>query len=76
MLALNNIVAGVEQQTRSSSVRALGLILDEALVSDERTLLVTYEIANRNPASGLFAMFLYLMLRRRVQDVFSDEDTV
>jgi hypothetical protein len=46
--ALDDLIAGVEQQESSSTISALGLSLGKALVPDQSTLLVTNKTTDRH----------------------------
>ena len=52
MVAVHDIGARAEQQERSRTVRAFGFALSEALVTDERALLVANETTKRHALEG------------------------
>jgi hypothetical protein len=52
MIAVHNICACAEQQECASTVGAFGLALSEALVTDERALLVPNEATKRHALEG------------------------
>jgi hypothetical protein len=52
MIAVYDIGACAEQQERASTICTFGLALSEALVTDERSLLVTNEATKRHALEG------------------------
>jgi hypothetical protein len=52
MIAVHDIGACAEQQERAITICAFGLALSEALVTDERALLVTNEATERHALEG------------------------
>lgn len=55
MLAQNNVLTRAEQEESTSAVCALGLSLLQALVADQRALLITDETADRDALEGSLA---------------------
>jgi len=64
MIAVHNIGTRAEQQERASTIRAFGLALSEALVTDERALLVANETTKRHIFEGSICEFTVHLARR------------
>ena len=64
MIAVHDIGARAEQQERASTICTFGLALSEALVTDERALLVTNEAPKRHALEGPIGKITVDLARR------------
>jgi hypothetical protein len=64
MVAVHDIGARAEQQERAGTIRAFGFALSEALVTDERALLVANETTKRHALEGPVCQISVHLARR------------